>query len=261
MKLFVTAAIGNPQLIAPAQRLVSQVQLTKLFDSHIIVTEAMLSDICPEIFEWYSEADLLKSKGFGFYMWKSAIAEAAMNGHWGVASHVFYLDAGCEVLPGKRTQRIISGLLEKAKDCGVVYFSAGGVEWKYTKPELFDYFPSVSELKYSPQAQAGTWVLSGDIGLQIAMQWNRLVKQSPAITDNSIRYLPDGFISPRHDQSVFSLTVKSRGILAEPILTPYPNKRFASRIKSLRYPIWTSRNLSHKSGVTFLIRNMCRFLR
>lgn len=260
MKIFITAAVGRPQLLKPASRLIRQVEQLQVFDKSVVVTQDDLQNICPHLFRWYTEEQLLHSHGYGFYVWKSAIAKAAFNGYWGEPSHILYLDAGCEVIPSNRAQRVIGELLTQSERQGVACFSAGGIEWQYSKPELFDYFPEGDALRNTPQVQGGTWAMSGELGLNVAAQWDDLASSSPFMTDGSSENLPQGFIAPRHDQSLFSLVVKNRGISPVGYQMPYPRDNLISQLRGLSYPIWASRNLSEASIIKKPIKLLTQFL-
>jgi hypothetical protein len=261
MNLFITAAIGSKELMAAAIRLKSQMEAHSLFDNYVIVQESDLPLICPWLLEWYSEAELRDLPGYGFYAWKSAIAEAAMSGFWGDVETSMYLDAGCEVLPGMRSKRILRNLLATAVDEGVVAFNTFCPEWQYSKKELMAYFPNLPEHVISNQIQGGTWVLSGGKGRDFAKKWNSATSMGPELTNNTLGPQRAGFIANRNDQSVMSLTFKSMQFEVSSRFTPNPGPKMFSQLKALRFPIWATRNRSSKVSIRPTIRLIARILR
>jgi hypothetical protein len=260
LKLFITAGIGQKHILDAAERLKAQVAELNIFDSLIIVTEKDLLAISPWIFDWYSERQLKETPGYGHYAWKSAIASAAANGYWGKVDVVMYLDAGCEVLPGSRSRRIIKKWIRKAQEFGVVGFSTFTPEWQYTKSELIEILSPPEEHLWSDQFQSGTWLLGGDVGRLIAKEWNQICKSSPNITDEISSDSASGFVAHRHDQSVFSILLKKYGVTPERIPTPYPNDRFRSFVTGMRSPIWASRNRTGITRIPLYVRILVRLL-
>lgn len=254
MNLFITAALGSQTILGAANRLEKQAQATKLFAKTVVVTESDLLDICPHLFNWYTPDELHSTPGFGYFIWKSAIAKAATEGYWGNYSSVLFLDAGCEIVPGSRSSSILSRLISKSKDSGVVVFSTGCPEWQYTKPYVWSHFNHLSPLNSSDQMMGGIWILSGERGAQIAEKWNSYVALSPEMTNDSVDQLPQGFVAPRHDQSIFSLVLKTFGVVPESEFPPFPRNTFLSKLLALRFPIWAARNRSSLSTITLPLR-------
>lgn len=258
MKLFITAGLGSRNLYLAAERLTEQVKQLGIFDTFAIVTEQELADIAPWLFNWYSSEELKTIPGYGFYAWKAAIARAATSGYWGNADVICYLDAGCEVLPGRRSKRLFVRWIAKAQRFGAVGFSSFAPEWKFTKFEIIEFFPNSEKALTTDQFQSGTWLLGGPIGLNIAIEWDKLCSSSQAITDDKIGTEIPGFVAHRHDQSVFSMVLKKYLIKPESLPTPYPNASFLANLKALRSPIWAARN---RSGNTTIPRHVHMFAR
>lgn len=254
MNLFVTAGLGSQNFIAAAKRLEQQALATKLFARVVIVTESDLHEICPHLFEWYSEDELQSTPGYGFYVWKSAIAVAATSGYWGDYSSVTFLDAGCEIVPGRRSRAILAGLIEQSEFDGAVVFNTGCPEWQYTKPYVFSHFDGISVSDSSDQIMSGIWILSGERGSRISKSWNSHVSLSPEMNNEFLQHVPQGFIAARHDQSVFSLVVKTFGISPQKTQPPFPRSSFLSRLAALRFPIWATRNRGKISTMSFPLK-------
>lgn len=252
--------MGQKDFLQASERLTGQVAKLKIFDSLITVTEKDLLAIAPWIFEWYDEQQLRETSGYGYYAWKSAIASAVLNGYWGKVDTVMYLDAGCEVLPGLRSRRIINKWIKKAERIGAVGFSSFTPEWRYTKSELIKFLsPSEMDLK-SDQFQSGTWFLAGDVGRSIASEWNQICKAGPNFTNEISSGESSGFIAHRHDQSVFSIILKNHSVAPEKLPTPFPNGRFNSYLTGLRSPIWAARNRTDTTEIPLYVRLLARAL-
>lgn len=260
MKLFITAGIGSGNLYLAAERLTEQVKRLGIFDTFVIVTERDLANFSPWLFEWYSAQELKTIPGYGFYAWKAAIARAATHGYWGDAEVVCYLDAGCEVLPGRRSKRLFIRWITKAQKFGAVGFSSFAPEWKYTKSEIIKLFPNSEKSLTADQFQSGTWLLGGTYGQDIAIEWDEVCSSSRIFTDDSIGTEIPGFVAHRHDQSVFSMVLKKYRIKPESIPTPYPNSNFLANLKALRSPLWAARNRSGKSTIPRYVHMFAKLL-
>jgi hypothetical protein len=260
MKLFITAGIGSDDLYLAAERLTNQIVQLNVFDKNVIVTEQDLVKIAPWLLDWYPIEGLKNSRGYGFYAWKAAIAKAAMDGYWGITEVICYLDAGCEVLPGRRSKRLMLGWVRKAKKIGVVGFSSFTPEWKFTKSELLKYFPNLENDLATSQFQSGTWLLSGPFGKTIADEWNQICSTSESMTNDKYGEEVPGFIAHRHDQSVFSMVLKKHSIKPERLLTPYPKNKFLANLTAIRSPIWAARNRSGNTLIPMYVRVLARLL-
>ncbi len=260
MKLFITAGIGSRNLHLAAERLTQQVRQLGVFDTLIIVSEQDLAKIAPWLSDWYSPEELRTSPGYGFYAWKAAIARAATTGYWGDAEVVCYLDAGCEVLPGKRSKRLLLSWIDKAQKFGAVGFSSFAPEWKFTKSKVFEFFPNSEYAQTLDQFQSGTWLLSGAIGETIATEWDKLCRASQAMTNDELGSESPGFVAHRHDQSVLSMVLKVQSIKPEELPTPYPNGQFIANLTALRSPIWAARNRSGNTTIPRYVRLLARLL-
>jgi hypothetical protein len=260
MKIFVTAAIGDSNLVSAASRLTNQIMSLGIFDKSIIITEEDLSEVCPWLLEWYSLEYLCASQGFGFYAWKAALSSHVFGSNWSENDLILYLDAGCEVLPGKRTVSILNNLAEKALLEGAVGFSSGCAEILYTKRAIWKSFPELDPQDWSDQFQSGTWLLAGVKGKHIADDWLQVVRSSPSMTNNELDGEVANFVAHRHDQSVLSLVFKKYGIAPEKIQPPYPRDTMLSRFHALRYPIWAARNRTEKSIIDPITKAIAKLL-
>lgn len=245
MKIFVTAALGTENYRQAALRLTQQVSKLNIFDKLVIVDDREVDEICKYFSEWYPGE--LRKNSYKFSTWKPSIATAAFNGRWGDCDLVCYLDAGCDVIPNRIGKRKFLELCDKSQKHGVVAFTINTPELQYSKSDLFNYFPNLEKLDNSPQFQAGSWLLSGDIGESFARDWENLMSLSPSMSNDVLSNEHPDFVAPRFDQSLFSLLLKSKGVLPTFPAPPFPRKSILSKLRHMDFPIWWSRNLSGDS--------------
>jgi hypothetical protein len=249
--LFITAAIGSSDFHSAGKRIISQASQFALFDQQICVTESDLVEICPQIFDTFSEDELTVRNKYGFYSWKSSIANAAMQGFWGKYDLVFYLDAGCELVPSFWNIRKLKKMMISAENKGIVAFAINTTEREYTKKLLLENM-QVSETSISSnQFQSGSWFLYGDIGRDFAFQWDQKVWESRKFIDESISPFGEDeqFIAHRHDQSVFSLLCKRFAVKPQLSNPPGPANNFLRVLINTKFPFWWARNRTGKTVI------------
>ena len=257
--LFITAGIGSEDFHAAGARLLKQASDFDIFDSLICVKESDLIAICPEIYQVFTEEELSVQNRFGFYSWKSRIANSAMKGFWGDFDTVFYLDAGCEMVPSSWNRKKLTNLIDQSIKSGIVAFSINTLEVQYSKKLLLENMKASSEIANSNQFQSGSWILSGKRGQEFARKWDEKVWESRLFVDNSIS--PNGedpqFIAHRHDQSIFSILCKQFGVIPFYENPPGPGKTLFRIVLNSRFPFWWSRN---RSGQTIIPKSISRIL-
>jgi hypothetical protein len=244
--LFLTAAIGEQNLLDASKRLVRDAEALKIFSRFEIVTQKDLSTLMPEIISIVPENQWNSTHKYGYYIWKPQIANLALTGTWGDYDAVVFLDAGCEILPSYWNRKKLLSYLKKAAQNGAVIFHSKGPEFLYTKKSIFAQYPKVDSSDATPQIQSGSWILSGQKGISIASEWAS--KSSLNYQNISNEFDPavevPGFIAPRHDQSYFSLTCKAAGITPENVLPPGGGNGVRTHFRSLYFPFRWARNRS-----------------
>lgn len=259
--IFITAGLGSEKFHLASKRLISQISCLDFFDTTVCVDERMLRKVYPSLFETYSDDELFYSKGFGYYSWKSILVNSAVKGYWGKFDLVVYMDAGCEVLPGRRTKRIFKELSQKALETGCAAFAIKTPELQYSKSAVVQLFPELPFRKLENQIQSGTlFVSTNEKGSSLACQWSQMVMSDPKLTNDLLGRERDDFIAHRHDQSIFSLLFKTQGFVEERTLIPYPRQSFVSKLRAVRYPIWWARNTSDKTSIPLIVRILARVL-
>jgi hypothetical protein len=254
--LFITAAIGSPDLIEASERLVRDVKSLKIFNRYVVITEPELHSLMPDVIQKIPPGHRNIQNKYGYYIWKPELARLAMAGQWGDFDSILFLDAGCEVLPSFWSRKYMLALLEKVKSNGAVVFHSNCPELNYTKRSVFSFFPSISPRDASPQIQSGSWMLSGELGKNIADKWASAATFSyEDISNDYIEFNEvEGFIAPRHDQSFFSLTCKSFGIQPEDSMPPGGGHGLRTQLRAIFFPFRWARNRTGENSNFFIFR-------
>jgi hypothetical protein len=253
--LFITAGVGDKNFELAADRLASQVSKFNFFDRIKIFNNEDVYKYCPQILDWYSEEQLFKSRGFGGYAWKSRFGKLAMEGEFGNFDGVMYLDAGCEVFHSYFSERKLFSYINKAEKTGVCLFKSGTPELAYTKKLVLDRFASYNLKIDEYQFQTGSWLVSGELGLNLLKLWDQIIWENPDYTNNSIS--PSGenknFIDSRPEQGVFSMSVRKLGLDSSDKMPPGDLSTFRSKIKLFLFPFAWARN---RTGETLVPKYM-----
>lgn len=245
--ILVTANVGDGRFYGASMRLQHQAHVSGLFTESICITNADLKYVFPEMFAWYSDDQLQGSKGYGWYAWKCGIPSYIFDKYPGEDIGIMYLDAGCELNINFITKYFLKHWMVKAERVGCVGFSIHTPENLYSKSLLLSKFYSTSNFFPSEQFQSGSWLLTGKIGRSISKDWRRIAAEDPLMTNDNLGEEVADFIAHRHDQSIFSLVLKSYKISPErmvPVGSPITRLK---RLKGYFFAIWWARNLSETS--------------
>jgi len=271
----------DSRLWRSAKRLESQAESLGIFGSVEILTEDSL-DTSPHM----NLKALLnpKFRGFGYWAWKpAAILQVLKKSAEG--DLLLYVDVGCHLNP--LGARRLGQYFEKVKESslGILAFQAfppteipvWDGRWlpsfpdaQWAKGDLLDKFevrerPDVIE---TPTVGAGIIVIRNSESsrkfleewLEIMLQNISLVDDSPSISENH-----PWFIANRHDQAVFSLLAKTRGV---PTLSafeywyPRANSRRADWRALAANPVHARRDLDFGpiARIAALIRRLAKGL-
>lgn len=272
-------SFADSRLWRSVERLRNQAENLGLFSSIDIFTEVSLDTTSTKQLR-----DLLKPelKGFGYWAWKPAvILESLKNSVEG--DLLLYVDVGCHLNP-KGSGRL-DHYFETVRNAnlGIVGFQAyppmGSPIWdgrwipsfpdaQWAKGDLLDHFEvrGRADIIETPTLGAGVILVRNCEGaksfleewLHIMVENIALVDDSPSTTDNH-----PWFIENRHDQAVFSLLAKTRGI---PVLSafeywyPRPNSRKADWIALAKNPVHARRDLDFGpyAKIATLLRRFAR---
>jgi len=198
---------GNEPWHASVQCLCEEARESGVFDVVRGYTESDLD-------EWTRTYCDNNPRGYGFWMWKSYVClktleEADEN------DVIIYADAGCVLNPPAK-QRLYEYIDMVTKSpYGIIGFQMTHLERHWTKRELLHKFgcDNRSDILDSGQIEATAFVFRKcPHATNIIREWNSIPKQDPFyINTTTVVQQHEGFREHRHDQSVFSLLLKTRG--------------------------------------------------
>ena len=228
---------GNDNFKNAKVRLCQEATNTGWFDT---ITSYGPDDLNNDFKEKFKDI-LNKSRGGGYWIWKSHIIKQKLN-EINDNDILIYLDAGCSINPkGKKRFYDYIEIINNS-DEGIISFQLDHIEKFWTTTEIFNYFNIGldHEIANSGQIMATVRIMKKNKNLI-----NMIDKEIKALYDNPLMFTDHfnnkqhpGFIDNRHEQSVFSIIRK----LHNPILIEDETyfKSFGSE-ESLNYPIWATR--------------------
>ena len=223
-------------------------------------------------------------RGFGYWSWKPYIIlksfEKMKDG-----DVLHYADAGCHLNPrgSVRLQEYIQFALYSSTGItafetkkpvdplwneGVKYYK--WIESHWTKADLFEYFNCLddSAITNSPQIEATTFFIKKNFdNIQMIKMWLRVITERPDLLcdDPSTLQNLNGFIEHRHDQSIFSLLCKKRGVntissfeYCHPAVASESDVIKADWDSLAAYPIHARRDIHRKPIIVRVYSRLCR---
>lgn len=183
---------------------------TKVFNKVLKYTDEKLKS---DFEFWNKHKDFIENnkRGYGYWLWKSYLiwkTLESMNDN----DILFYLDSGCEVVNNHDTRNKLLSIANNCDKYNILYTSSGYLEKVWTKMDLFNYMNLMNDtILNSIQHQAGILIIKKTkITLDFVKDWYNhacnynLINDKPSIIKND-----DSFSENRHDQSVFSLLLKT----------------------------------------------------
>lgn len=169
-------------------------------------------DIDPEFRNQFSEIFRFH-RGGGYMIWKPYFLKKMMAN---IADDdiLIYCDAGCMINDwGKeRFDHYIAQLI--TSETGIIAFELPLKEYEYTKEEVFEHFDCSELLIDSNQLMSGVILIKKTPHSNMLIdRWFRAIYENPWLfTDELTPEIqhPD-FIAHRHDQSIFSVLLKTYG--------------------------------------------------
>lgn len=194
------------------KRLRKQAQSIRIFDEISLNTETNLDQEFTRDF-----AHLLspKIRGYGYYVWKPQIIIQALR-KARLGDIIVYLDSGSHINPAGRPR-----MLEYLEICresarGILAFQLSLPERHWTKKKLFEYFEVLQDqaILQTGQVQSGLIVIEKrPKSEEFFRAWLDPYRTDVALVDDSRSDNETvGFQEHRHDQSVFSVLAKLRGV-------------------------------------------------
>ncbi len=165
-------------------------------------------------------------RGFGYFVWKPQIILQALE-LIPVGDVLLYLDSGSHlVLSGRgRFLEYVDAVTES--ETGILAFELTHIEREWTKGDLLDFLGVRGNARIvdTPQIQAGAIFVHNRPGVRILFQsWLDVFSQRFDLVDDTPSVSPNfkGFVTHRHDQSVFSIFAKLAGVTLFSALEQYP---------------------------------------
>lgn len=259
-KWFLLTAGLDPLEIQLAARRVEK-SSAKLYDfaKIINVSASDLPIFAPKLYSKYPGIFSSKTTGYGFYSWKIELVASALNGDYGPCDGVVWVDAGCEVFPTLLNRWIFKRSIQDCEVRGYRFFELDTREELFTKAKTFEYFQIGSKERISPQVQATTFMLYGEVGRRIAnLAFETVYGDLESISDNLGNGDRENGVMHKFDQSILSLTIKSLELNNRVKVPAAGNRGVISQIRAIATPIWVSRNRHGKSIIPAWLRFMIK---
>lgn len=207
-------SFADSRMSAALNRLGRQAETLNFFDQIILLTE---QDLAPEFVSRMGKYLSPSCRGFGYWSWKPwAISHTLQQMKEG--DRLLYLDAGCHINPnGIERFREYVAMLDR-DGSGMLVFNNGQPEFKWTKGDVFRHFEVSAEDTHITRTQQ---IASGHVFLKknpvtetLIQEWLHIFYDHLHLVDDSPSTAPNlpGFVENRHDQSIFSILCKLRGI-------------------------------------------------
>ena len=165
-------------------------------------------------------------RGYGYFVWKPQVILQALE-RTEIGDVLLYLDSGSHLVTGGRDRFLEYVEAAKSSKSGVLAFQLTHIEKEWSKGDLLDYFGvrNQPQICNTQQIQAGAIFIHNrsevreffEDWLDTFRQRFDLVDDTPSVSPND-----EGFVSHRHDQSVFSILAKMRGVSLLSALEQYP---------------------------------------
>lgn len=237
--ILVTAAFGGQNFHESGLRVVKQAEKFELFSEIILVNEENLYVYAPRTIDKYKEYLRTEIPGYGYFVWKPEIVNSILEMHPGCG--VLYVDSGCEFHLNLISKMRLRLMLKKARR-GSFLHVLNYPEVFHTKRKVFEALNIDLKNTLSPQFQATWFMLNNEVGREISRIWVEAALLDISMIDNS-RFEEDlRFVNHRHDQSIFSCSIKLLGIKPKrhkPCVRPVT---LWSKINCFFHPIWSARN-------------------
>lgn len=209
-------SFADSRMTPSLNRLRQQAEALDFFDEINLFTE---HDLSPEFTNRMGQYLKPQHKGFGYWSWKPWIIHESLQ-TMQEGDRLLYLDAGCHINTQGLTRfhEYVAMLDNDAQ--GMLVFTSGQPEYKWTKGDVFRHFSCSQEdthITATEQIAAGhAFLRKTPCTEELMRTWLhifyndlKLVDNSPSSTPN----LPD-FVENRYDQSIFSILCKLHGITA-----------------------------------------------
>lgn len=207
-------SFGAGPFAPAANRMKADGFASKFFDEVHVFTE--LPDYLLNDTRWARH--VRQARGSGYWFWKAALARKVFESSMNMGDVLVYMDSGCELGNMRAWGPILKNL------CGhdIVAFGLTGLEATWTKGDLFKRFhQGFDDTPYGLNHVAATYfVMRKSPATEKFLQiWELLDSDFHLISDDGSNAPNHStFTEHRHDQSIFSLLVKSSSPTFDPAL-------------------------------------------
>lgn len=264
-------------MIKSLRRVDRQARSLNFYDEIFITNEKNLS---AEFYEKHGSNIVVGGRGYGYWAWKPYLIKDIMESMQ-YGDVLQYMDAGCH-LNSCGLERLSAYFdITKQSSTGIVAFQAKNSdrldlppiegknknffdqqEYKYNKSDLLIECDVLNDIGITETPQIGAtviFIMKSIISIDLVNEWIGLIEKDFKFIDNtpSSNLERNGFIEHRHDQAIFSVLCKKRGVETISALEYYYPKQNSiypdwKRLKN--YPIHAKRDKD-----LGLVRNIHRF--
>jgi len=201
---------GGQNYINAVNRIGNKLEATNEFDHIIKYTD---NDLKNDIEFWNKHETFITNniRGYGYWIWKPYLILKTLN-TMNENDILFYIDAGCEVISTNESKEKIKQLKDQCDNYNILYTQLLHLEKEWTKMDLFEYMNLNNEsIKNSNQIQAGLSILKKtEKTINFITDWYNISCNYHLIDDSPSKSVNDeAFKEHRHDQSIFSLLLKT----------------------------------------------------
>lgn len=224
-----------PDYGAALARIERQARDSKYFDSINCYTEKTTPGL-----EAHADFIAREPRGYGCWIWKPLVVLETMR-KAKEKDVIVYADAGCFIHATPEAKRKFAEYLALVKSRAPhrISFQMPHPEENYTKADVLELL-NVRDTEHAKSGQiAGTYqiLLNTPENRALMEEWYRIMTyENHHYHDNSPSRSPNAptFKAPRHDQSIFSILMKTRGTIALEDLYPPKNTDPISPVRSRR---------------------------
>ena len=221
------------------KRIVNEAKNLEIFDSIIPYTEKELK---LDADFWDKNGQFLENnkRGYGYWLWKPYIIDKELK-KLKDNDYLIYADAGCTINKNGKSRLLEYIDMLNNKDGLIAFQMTHNPEKKWTKNKALKAFnfENNKDILDSGQVIATVIIIKkNEHSVSLINEWLKNALDHSLINDDLSNESPD-FVDHRHDQSLFSLTVKKNGAIILPDETYLDNQ---PEIYHPNYPFWATRN-------------------
>lgn len=207
-------SFADSRMSAALERLGRQAEALDFFDEITLFTE---HDLSAEFTSRMGRYLTPSCRGFGYWSWKPWSIHHVLQ-EMEEGDRLLYLDAGCHInANGTDRFREYVNMLDR-DSCGMLVFTNGQPEYKWTKGDIFRHFGVSQEdghITHTQQIAGGhVFLKKNPLTESLIRDWLHVFYDHLHLADNTPSASPNlpGFVENRYDQSIFSILCKLRGI-------------------------------------------------